>query len=209
MRKPVTVTLEEGLVEKLDLYLAEHKAGTSRSSWIERVLREALLDPGASAVKAGKKAAAKIASDKRMDQLLDDQLVEAMRANPELMSDMDPKDLARLVAARTPRLRNQDEELQQSYLSLTKALEQLPDTKDITAECARLRGLVIKAEAERDFCAATLTVLRRKLKIQPGNAWGELRRAILEAAVRIREYAVDCQAKGIEVDDLRLLVEDV
>jgi len=113
-------------------------------------------------------------------------LTEAKR-RPDFLSNLDNETFAKLFASRLPKDVQGNEELEADALSLRSCLDRMPSMPDLTADLNRVRGLLCKAEHERDMNLKILEHNKNKVEL------GELMKYIWKGAV---EYVVEMVARG-------------
>jgi hypothetical protein len=74
---------------------------------------------------------------------VDRALLQALKANPDLLANLDDKTLATLAVSRSPKPRDDDGEFRKGVASLREMLSGLPGVEDLTERCA---DLVMEAE---------------------------------------------------------------
>jgi len=149
-------------------------------------------DTGKPVKKAGARASA---DGVTLDRLLDKALKEAFEDDPEVIKALDNKTLANLIAARAPKPKQENEELEASYLSLTNALKGLPDVEDIDAELRRTKMRLERALIERREAMFKTQMAERKL---PKSDREEYEKAVKEFKAEVREYLLDQRARGLD-----------
>lgn len=113
-------------------------------------------------------------------------LAEAKR-RPDFLSKLDNDTFAKLFASRLPKDAQTDGELEADVLSLKSCLERMPSMPDLTADLNRVRGLLCKAEHERDMNLKILEHNKNKCEL------AELMKFIWKGAV---EYVSEMVARG-------------
>jgi len=180
VRKSKSFRISEELLARID----EHSP--NRTGFVIDAVKEKL-----DRIENGGKEAKKIESSAVVDgnTLLTFQkalLTEAKR-RPDFLSNLDNETFAKLFASRLPKDVQGNEELEADALSLRSCLDRMPSMPDLTADLNRVRGLLCKAEHERDMNLKILEHNKNKVEL------GELMKYIWKGAV---EYVVEMVARG-------------
>ncbi len=197
-----SVRCSREVVDKLAAKLG--RSGVSRSAYIEALVR-ADLDGSRKVDRVD--ATRQVEADAKLSSLLDQALVKKLKSDPDaVIASLDDKTLAQLIAQRSPKPKDQDQELQESYLSLSRSLGKLPDVPEVAKEANKAKARCSKLENELEFCRQELLFLRSKLKRQDAEAWPAFKQAMAAFRDRAMAYAKECAVRGLEVEDLRTLI---
>jgi hypothetical protein len=180
VRKSKSFRISEELLARID----EHSA--NRTGFVVDAVKEKL-----ARIENGGKEVKKVDSSGVVDgnALLTFQkalLTEAKR-RPDFLQNLDNETFAKLFASRLPKDVQGNEELEADALSLRSCLDRMPSMPDLTADLNRVRGLLCKAEHERDMNLKILEHNKNKVEL------GELMKYIWKGAV---EYVVEMVARG-------------
>ena len=171
--------------EELLAHIDEH--ATNRTAFVVDAIKEKL----ARLENGGKEAVVAAPNQGVVDgnamMLFQKELMNEARRRPNFLSSLDSETFAKLFASRLPKDVQTDGELEADALSLRACLERMPSMPDLTADLNRVRGLLCKAEHERDMNLKILEHNKNKCEL------GELMKCIFKNAV---EYAVDLVARG-------------
>ena len=181
IKKSKSFRISEELLSHID----EH--ATNRTAFVVDAIKEKL----ARLENGGKEAVVAAPNQGVVDgnamMLFQKELMNEARRRPNFLSSLDSETFAKLFASRLPKDVQTDGELEADALSLRSCLERMPSMPDLTADLNRVRGLLCKAEHERDMNLKILEHNKNKCEL------GELMKCIFKNAV---EYAVDLVARG-------------
>lgn len=177
----ITVTV------RISLDLAERiKAATdNRNGFIVEAIEEK-LNPIKPEPLTEKEQREVLKGAKNLNDLMQDLILQEAVERKNFLRTMDNEAFAKLVAARLPKELQNEGELDADVLSLQECLSMLPSVPDLTAELNKVKGLLYKAERERDI---NLKLLEHgKNKAQLAELMDMLYRKVVE-------YAVDLVAR--------------
>lgn len=158
-KRKFTLTLPKGL--HTSLHGLSVDSGISLNKYLNRTLRahvKALNAPSDEVSIVDSTRASKL------DKLLDDGLVKALQNNPEAIGQLDAGVIAKLAVARAPKARAQDEDLQKTYMSLTTALEGLPDVGTLNADLKESKREIVRLKIQLKYA-------RKEFKTAPVGAF--------------------------------------
>ena len=172
--------------DELLAHIDEH--ATNRTAFVVDAIKEKLAriekgDTGVEVVASPNNGV----SDGNAMLLFQKELMAEARRRPNFLSGLDSDTFAKLFASRLPKDVQSDGELEADALSLRSCLERMPSMPDLTADLNRVRGLLCKAEHERDMNLKILEHNKNRCEL------AELMKYIFKSAV---EYAVDLVARG-------------
>lgn len=202
-----TVVLDSGLAYEFDQKLG--RTGLSQAEYVRGLIRADLSGDGLG--KGGKDRGRKVierdATVANLDKLLDEALVRKLEEDPDgFLAGLDDKTFATLVAARAPKPKGGDEELEEGYLSLSRALERLPDAADLGRDLGKAKGRIKKLEVELQLQVGVAKSLRGWLKKNCGDAvWQEIFEGVKGLEEAIADYAKDCGGRRLDVERLRVM----
>lgn len=208
-----------GLVDRIKAHCL--KTGNNVSAWCANALLQAVsaaergaapvsvdVPPAPEPVLTKAEAKAKEKIGKSIDRLLDEQVVTLLQSKPNLLSELDPKVQAQLIAQRAPKPVAQDADMVANVLGLRAALEHLPDVEDLDAELAA-------AKTRNEELAAELATERARFRMMAAAVGSDGDRAGFAAAVdgfavdvvrRVFDAAMNANTRGMAegIDALRL-----
>lgn len=114
-------------------------------------------------------------------------LLSEAKRRPDFLRNLDNETFAKLFASRLPKDVQGNEELEADALSLQSCLDRMPAIPDLTADLNRVRGLLCKAEHERDINLKILEHNKNKVEL------GELMKYVWKSAM---EYVSEMVARG-------------
>ncbi len=172
--------------EELLAHIDEHS--TNRTAFVVDAIKEKL-----ARIENGGKDADVVAApnagvvDDNMTMLFQKELMAEARRRPNFLHSLDSETFAKLLASKVSKDSQPDGELEAEVLSLRSCLERMPSIQDLTADLNRVRGLLFKAEHERDMNLKILEHNKNKCDL------AELMKYIFKSAV---EYARELVARG-------------
>lgn len=178
--QPVTIRYSLDLLKRIDSVCDNRK-----SFFIDAA--EAKLNPiklEESLTEKEQKLAIKGA--KNLTDVMQDLILQETSRRKNFLEKMDDETFAKLVASRLPKENQENGDLEANVLSLRECLSMLPDIEDITQELNRVKGLLYKAERERDLNMKLLEHGKNKIEL------GELMELVFRGAV---EYCVNMIAR--------------
>ena len=181
--KSVTVSLrmEPELVERISA------ATDNRNRFIIEAVKEKLNPVRLDDALTDREKTAAIKGAKNISDLMQDLILQEAARRKNFLNRIDDETFAKLVASRLPKESSGDDDMEKNVLSLRSCLDRMPAVADLTAELAKLKGQLYKAEKERDL---NLTLLRHA----DGKAeLAELMKLCFNSAVA---YAVDLVARN-------------
>ena len=175
------------------------------NKWVVQAFRNALKvdDPEKGTVA---QQALKGETERRFDQMLDDQLLTAMENNKNLIKGLSDTEIAKLIAQRAPKAKGGDENLEKSALSLEKSLGLMPKIEDITGELSKAKQKIFKLESEMEINAKITQTLRAKLKKDDPGAWALFQEACRIMQERCNRNDHDSGVRMLESEDIRALI---
>lgn len=123
---------------------------------------------------------------KNLTDIMQDLILQETSRRKNFLGKMDDETFAKLVASRLPKENLDNGDLESEVLSLRECLSALPTIEDITQELNRVKGLLFKAERERDLNKKLLEHGKGKADL------GELMDLVFRGAV---EYCVNLIAR--------------
>lgn len=182
--------------------------GTKRGSlnkWVVQAFRNGLKvnEPEKGTVA---QQAVKGETERRFDQMLDDQLLSAMQGNKNLIKGLSDTEIAKLIAQRAPKAKGGDEDLKKSAMSLEKSLGLMPDIEDITGEFSKAKQKIFKLESEAELSAIMVKTLNSKLKKDDTEAWVLFQEACHIMQERCNQNNLDSGIRMLESEDIRVLI---
>jgi len=180
MPRRFTVALEDTLAVRMDTLLL--KTGQSRSAYVAGLVAAHLSDGelGKGKKDRGRELIKRDATQQQLDKLLDEALVRKFEDDPDgFLAGLDDKTFATLVASRAPKPRGGDEDLEASYLSLSRSLERMPDAADLSRELGKVKNRVKKLEVELALQSGVAKSLRGFVR---KYAFGDVGAKVLTAA---------------------------
>ncbi len=195
--KVISLRIEDDLLEKVDAAAGKKR----RNQWCIQAFRNELNDDGRDKPSA-KETIVKQESERQMDELLDNHLLNVMR-DRNVLENLSDAELAKMIAQRAPKHKNADEELTREALSLTNSLKLLPETDNICAELSKAKHEVEKLKHEKIMQAAVMDALRKKLMKQDKEAAEAFIKACQEMENRCNAFARHGGIRGIDFEDLK------
>jgi len=182
VRKSKSFRVSEELLARID----EH--ATNRTGFVIDAIKEKLarIENGGKDVDVVAEPNGGVVDGNAM-MLFQKELMNEARRRPNFLRGLDSETFAKLFASRLPKDVQSDGELEADALSLRSCLERMPSMPDLTGDLNRVRGLLCKAEHERDMNLKILEHNKNKCEL------GELMKCIFKSAV---EYACDLVARG-------------
>ena len=182
VRKSKSFRVSEELLARID----EH--ATNRTGFVIDAIKEKLarIENGGKDVEVVAEPNSGVVDGNAM-MLFQKELMNEARRRPNFLRGLDSETFAKLFASRLPKDVQSDGELEADALSLRSCLERMPSMPDLTGDLNRVRGLLCKAEHERDMNLKILEHNKNKVEL------GELMKYIFKAAV---EYTCDLVARG-------------
>ena len=174
--------------EELLAHIDEHS--TNRTAFVIDAIKEKLarIENGGDDADVVASPNAGIADDNAHATLIfQKELMAEARRRPNFLRGLDSETFAKLFASKVSKDSQTDGELEADVLSLRSCLERMPSVPDLTGDLNRVRGLLFKAEHERDMNLKILEHNKNKCDL------AELMKYIFKGAV---EYACDLVARG-------------
>jgi hypothetical protein len=204
--KQVPFKLHEVDLENLNAKLAKEKI--SRQKYIAQLIKQDLYgkpeEEGLSVAANAKKFELEASMDQMMDIAAEEYMRNQMANNPmDLFRGMDVKDINAMILKRVGKPHEADPEQEKMALSLKECLSRLPSMPDITKELNKANARAKKAEYELELQKASVKVLRMKLR--KALSWETLKEFIDKAADYVNKYARECEARDLDVENLRLM----
>jgi len=182
VRKSKSFRVSEELLARID----EH--ASNRTGFVIDAIKEKLARIENGGKDVIESSGAGIADDSANATLLfQKELMAEARRRPNFLRGLDSETFAKLFASKVSKDVQSDGELEADALSLRTCLERMPSMPDLTADLNRVRGLLCKAEHERDMNLKILEHNKNRCEL------AELMKYIFKSAV---EYAVDLVARG-------------
>ena len=178
--QPVTIRYSLDLLKRIDSVCDNRK-----SFFIDAA--EAKLNPiklEESLTEKEQKLAIKGA--KNLTDVMQDLILQETSRRKNFLGKMDDETFAKLVASRLPKENQENGDIEANVLSLRECLSMLPDIEDITQELNRVKGLLYKAERERDLNIKLLEHSKGKVDL------GELMKLVYRGSV---EYCINLIAR--------------
>ncbi len=172
--------------EELLAHIDEHS--TNRTAFVVDAIKEKLarMDNGGAEVVASPNVGT-FDENANATLLFQKELMAEARRRPNFLHSLDSETFAKLFASKVSKDVQTDGELEADVLSLRSCLERMPSVPDLTGDLNRVRGLLFKAEHERDMNLKILEHNKNKCDL------AELMKYVFKAAV---EYACDLVARG-------------
>ena len=180
VRKTKSFRISEELLARID----EHSP--NRTGFVIDAVKEK-LDRIENGGREGKKVDGSAVVDGNTLLTFQKALLAEARRRPDFLSNLDNETFAKLFASRLPKDVQGNEELEADALSLKSCLDRMPSMPDLTADLNRVRGLLCKAEHERDMNLKILEHGKNKVEL------AELMKYVWKGAV---EYVVEMVARG-------------
>ena len=195
-RKNRSISLPESLNRELDKFLG----GASFNAFAVQAIRSAMHKP-VEADLSIKDKAERVESEAKMNKILDDGLIKAFQdktaqgENP--FAELTSVEIAKLMAQRSPKDKNMDEELEADFLSLSNILKRLPSIKDITAELNKTKGLNTKLRGELEVLEDIVKLQNRRLKKDFSGADEEIRSIIGKVRAISKDVKLEYDIRGM------------
>ena len=180
VRKTKSFRISEELLARID----EHSP--NRTGFVIDAVKEK-LDRIENGGREGKKVDGAAVVDGNALLTFQKALLNEAKRRPDFLSNLDNETFAKLFASRLPKDIQGNEELEADALSLKSCLDRMPSMPDLTADLNRVRGLLCKAEHERDMNLKILEHGKNKVEL------AELMKYVWKSAV---EYVVEMVARG-------------
>lgn len=136
---------------------------------------------------------------RRLDELLDKGLIEALINNPAALGQLDGKTLAQLAVQRAPKAKNADDGLNEQYLSLMRVLGEVKD-----CDVASLRDELRRSNQKREQLEKEVTAARARESVLLRDVPGEMRTAFKKACyewqVMTWEHVLNGHVRGLTAD---------
>jgi len=165
--------------------------GCSQARYVSDAVRKEAL--GEKEKKRGPKTA--LDDDKNLDRLLDEALKTAFVEDPALIKELDKKTLATLIAQRSPKPKQENEELDATFLSLTNALKGLPDVEDVDAEVRRTKTKLDAMKLKERALELQIASLRKSGTKELRQVFAEEKEGFLR---EVKEFMLDQRARGLD-----------
>ena len=141
----------------------------------------------------------------QIDDLVTDQLLRALQDDPNFIKELPDSTKATFLAGRLPKARPLDEDLQSQALSLSSALEQLPDITNLPEKCAALSIRCRMQQEEIDSLKYFNKKLRDKKK---GWKVGEITKLLWRVRNSVVNYYEEKSAACLTEEQVQKWVED-
>lgn len=183
--KSIPVRMDDVLLGRIDKAVN----GGNRSAFILEAIASRLdgIENPAPVIEFTPKEQIKVLDGaKRIDQMMDEAIEQAMMLRTDFLTGLNNADLAKLIASRLPKVDTGDKSLEGDVLSLTECINGLVSIEDVTKELNRVKGELNKTTHEKN-------IAQKVLAAKGVEGWREAAQSIYAGAC---EYVLNLVIRG-------------